>query len=153
MSNQVVYSVNRSSASEITAHLLRADAGFEPTLSSRIDIPAYAQKLHDRAVRFEAWMGEVLVGLVASYCNEADGGKAFVSNVSVWSECQGQGIGGRLMRQCIENVRCLEVGQIELEVDKRSLPAIALYQKLGFNMLRETGSTLTMIMKLERKAI
>lgn len=153
MSSKVVYSVNRSSASEITAHLLRADAGFEPTLSSRIDIPAYAQKLHDRAVRFEAWMGEVLVGLVASYCNEADGGKAFVSNVSVWSECQGQGIGGRLMRQCIEYVRCLEVGQIELEVDKRSLPAIALYQKLGFNLLREAGSTPTMIMKLEMKEI
>lgn len=153
MSIKVTYRVNRSSASEITAHLLRADAGFEPTLSSRVDIPAYAQKLHDRAVRFEAWMGEVLVGLVASYCNQLDGGKAFVSNVSVWSECQGQGIGGRLMRQCIEYVRCLEVGQIELEVNKLSLPAIALYQKLGFNMLHETGSTLTMIMKLERTAV
>lgn len=153
MSNKVAYSVNQSSASEITAHLLRADAGFEPTLSSRVDIPAYAQKLHDRAVRFEAWMGEVLVGLVASYCNQPDGSKAFVSNVSVWSECQGQGIGGRLMHQCIEHMRCLEVGQIELEVDKRSQPAIALYEKLGFNIQRETGSTLTMIIKLERKAI
>ena len=153
MSNKVTYSVNRSSASEITAHLLRADAGFEPTLSSRVDIPAYAQKLHDRAVRFEAWMGEILVGLVASYCNQPDGGKAFVTSVSVWSEFQGHGIGDRLMRQCIEHVRCLDVGQIELEVDERSLPAIALYQKLGFNMLRETGSTLTMIMILKRKAI
>lgn len=144
MSNKVVYSVNRSSASEITAHLLRADAGFEPTLSSRVDIPAYAQKLHDRAARFEAWLGEELIGLVASYCNQPDGGKAFVTSVSVWPEYQGQGIAGRLMRQCIEHVRGLGFGQMELEVDQRSLPAVALYQKLGFNTLRSSGSTLTM---------
>lgn len=153
MSDKVAYCVNRSSASEITAHLLRADAGFEPTLSSRVDIPSYAQKLHDRAVRFEAWLGEQLVGLVASYCNKPDGGKAFVTSVSVWPEFQGQGIGGRLMRQCIEHVRCNEVSQIELEVDERSLSAIALYKKLGFDMLRGTGSALTMILILEGKAI
>lgn len=153
MIDKSVYCVNRSSATEITDHLLRVDAGFEPTLSSRVDIPAYAQKLHDRGVRFEAWMGAQLVGLVASYCNQPDGGKAFVTSVSVWPECQGQGIAGRLMRQCIEHVRGLGFGQMELEVDQRSLPAVALYQKLGFNMLCEKGSMLTMIMILERKAI
>lgn len=149
MSNKIAYRVNRSSASEITAHLIGADAGFEPTLSSRVDIPAYAQKLHDSAVRFEAWLGEELVGLVASYCNQPDGGKAFVTSVSVWPESQGQGIAGRLMQQCIEHVRILGFGQMELEVDQRSLPAVALYQKLGFNTLCSSGSTLTMGMTLE----
>ncbi|WP_341885278.1 GNAT family N-acetyltransferase [Synechococcus sp. UW140] len=153
MSDKSAYSINLSGASEITAHLFRVDAGFEPTLSSRVDIRAYAQKLHDRAVRFEAWMGEELVGLVASYCNQPDGSKAFVTSVSVWPEFQGQGIAGRLMRECIEHVRGLEVGQIELEVDKLSLSAIALYQNLGFNMLRETSSTFIMIKILERKAL
>ena len=148
MSNKVAYSVNRSNASEIAAHLLRVDAGFQPTLSSRVDIPAYAQKLHDRAVRFEAWMGEVLVGLVASYCNQPDGGKAFVTSVSVWPESQGQGIAVQLMRQCIEHVRSLGFSQMELEVDQRSLPAVALYQKLGFNKLCSSDSTLTMEMTL-----
>lgn len=150
MSDKIVYSVNRSNAAEIAAHLLRADAAFEPALSSRVDIRAYAQKLHDRAVRFEAWLGEELVGLVASYCNQPDVGKAFVTSVSVWPECQGQGIAVRLMRQCIEHVRGLGFGQMELEVDQRSLPAVALYQKLGFNTQRSSGSTLTMGMTLGR---
>ncbi len=153
MTNKSAYSVNLSGASEITAHLFRVEASFDPTLSSRVDIRAYAQKLHDRAVRFEAWMGEELVGLVASYCNQPDESKAFVTSVSVWPEFQGQGIAGRLMRQCIEHMRGLEVGRIELEVNKLSLLAIALYQKLGFNVLRENSSTLIMIMILERKAI
>lgn len=153
MSSTIAYSVNRSNAAEIVAHLLRADAGFAPTLSSRVDIRAYAQKLYGQASRFEAWLGQELVGLVASYCNQITGGKAFVTSVSVWSEFQGQGIGYRLMHQCIEHIRCLDFGQIELEVDKRSLPAIALYQKLGFNILPKTGSTLTMVIALERSAI
>jgi len=153
MSNKIAYSVNRSSAAEITAHLLRADAFFEPVLSSRVGIQAYAEKLHDRAVRFEAWLGEELVGLVASYCNQPDGGKAFVTSVSVWPECQGQGIAGQLMRQCIEYVRGLGFGLMQLEVDKRSLPAVALYQKLGFNTLHSSGPTLAMGMTLGREAI
>lgn len=150
MSNKIAYSVNRSSLAEIAAHLLHADAAFEPALSSRVDIRAYAQKLHDRAVRFEAWLGEELVGLVVSYCNQPDVGKAFVTSVSVWPECQGQGIADQLMRQCIQHVQGLGFGQMELEVDQRSLPAVALYQKLGFHTLRSSGATLTMGMTLER---
>jgi hypothetical protein len=39
---------------------------------------------------------------------------------------------------------------MELEVDRRSLAAVALYQKLGFNTLCSSGSTLTMGMTLGR---
>lgn len=150
MRGNIVYSVDRSSADEIAAHLFRADAGFEPALSSRVDILAYAQKLHNRAVRFEAWLGEELVGFVASYCNQPAGGKAFVTSVSVWPESQGHGIAGRLMRQCIEHVRGLGFKRMELEVDRRNLPAIALYQKLGFNKQCSSGYLLIMFMTLGR---
>lgn len=150
MSDKIAYRVNRSSAAQIATHLLSADATFEPVLSSRVDIWAYSQKLYDRAVRFEAWRGDELVGLVASYCNQSDGGKGFVTSVSVWPESQGQGIAGRLMFQCIEHLRNLGFGQMELEVDQRSLPAVALYQKLGFSTLSSSGSTLTMGMTLRR---
>lgn len=150
MSNKFAYTVNHSSVAEIADHLLRADAAFEPALSSRVEIRAYAQKLQDVAVRFEAWLGEELVGLVASYCNQLNGGKAFVTSVSVWPEYQGQGIAGKLMRQCIEHVQGLGFRQMLLEVDQRSLPAVALYQKLGFNTLRSSGTTLTMVITIGR---
>jgi ribosomal protein S18 acetylase RimI-like enzyme len=148
MSAKITFIVNRSSSSEIAAHLLRTDAAFEPVLSSRVDIRTYAQKLYHRAVRFEAWLGEELVGLVASYCNELDKGKAFVTSVSVLPECQGQGIAGRLLRQCIEHVRNLGFSQLQLEVNFCCLTAVALYQKHGFKTLRSRGSTLTMGMSL-----
>ena len=144
MSDRIVYSVNRSSESDIAVHLLVADTAFEPFLSGRLDIRAYAQKLHSRADRFEAWLGVELIGLVASYCNQPDLCRSFVSNVSVWTEYQGAGIAGRLMRQCIEHVRGIGFAQIELEVDQSSHRAIVLYQKLGFNTLSSSGSTLKM---------
>lgn len=151
MSHEIADSVNQSSAAEIIAHLLCAHASFEPSLRSRVDIHAYAQKLQDRAVRFEARLDEELVGLVASYCNQPDKDKAFVTSVSVLPQWQGQGIAGRLMLQCIEHVRGLGFRQMELDVDQRNLPAVALYQKLGFNTLLRNGTTLTMGMTLERK--
>ena len=152
MTNKVVNKVNQSSAAEIAAHLVYADASFEPSLSSRVVIQAYAQKLQDRAMRFEAWLDEELVGLVASYCNQPDKGEAFVTNVSVLPQCQGQGIADRLMRQCIEHIRRLGFSQIALEVDQRSVPAVALYRKLGFNTLHRNGSALIMSITLERKS-
>ena len=148
MIEAIAYSVNRSSATEIAAHLLGADAAFEPALSSRVNIRSYSQKLNDKAVRFEAWLGEQLVGLVASYCNEVDEGKAFVTSVSVTPEFQGQGIAFQLITQCIAYVRGLGFRQMELEVDYRSVAAVALYQKLGFNTLSSIGPKLIMSMNL-----
>jgi ribosomal protein S18 acetylase RimI-like enzyme len=142
----ICYSVDKSSAAEIAAHLLHANAGFTPTLSSRVDIGFYAQKLHDKAKRFEAWQGEHLIGLVAAYCNQHDGGTAFVSSVSVSPEQQGQGLASVLMRQCLDYVQGRGFSRIDLEVDQRSEAAIALYKKQGFATLASKGSTLTMSM-------
>jgi ribosomal protein S18 acetylase RimI-like enzyme len=145
------YSLNRSNPADITTLLFRTDAYFEPTLSSRVEIPEYAQKLYNKAERFEAWMNQELIGLVATYCNRQGGNKTFVSSVSVLPDCQGQGIAKKLMHQCIEHVQDLGFNQIELEVNQRNLAALALYRKLGFITLHSSGPTLTMRMTLERQ--
>jgi ribosomal-protein-alanine N-acetyltransferase len=152
MSDTIVYGVNRASAAEIATHLFRADTAFEPSLSSRVEIRAYAQKLHDRAIRFEAWLGQGLVGLVASYSNQSDRVTSFVTSVSVLPECQGLGIGAKLMSQCIEHARNLNFREVALEVNERSVNAILFYQKLGFHTLSSSDSTLTMGITLRRTA-
>jgi ribosomal protein S18 acetylase RimI-like enzyme len=153
MNDNVAYSINQSSVADIAAHLLNADATFKPSLSSRVEIRAYAEKLHGKAVRFEAWSGEELVGLVAGYCNQPNWGKSFVTSVSVLPKSQGLGIAGQLMQQCIEHMQGLGFAQMELEVDLHSLPAVSLYKRLGFATLRSSGSVLTMGMTLGKKAI
>ena len=152
MSNSISYCRDRANLAEISNHLLRADTAFEPALSGRVNIQLYAQKLHDKAVRFEAWVNQELVGMVATYCNMPDGGKAFISSVSVLPDWQGQGVASRLMQQCIEHIQREGIYyQVELEVDQRSQAALALYRKLGFNSRQISGTTFSMEMKLERQ--
>jgi ribosomal protein S18 acetylase RimI-like enzyme/SAM-dependent methyltransferase len=151
MTNKITNSINQSTTAEIAAHLSRADTLFAPSLSSRLDIHAYAQKLQEFAFRFEAWLHYELVGLVAIYCNHPDKIDAFVTSVSVLPQCQGQGIAKLLMLQCIEHVRCLGFCRMELEVHQFNRPAVALYQKVGFNTLRKSGSMIIMGMTLEGK--
>ena len=87
--NPVRYAVANASREELSAHLVRCDPHFVPRLSERLDIVSYAQKIHEKAVTFEAWNGGSLVGLVAAYMNDPDGREAYVTNVSVEVAFQG----------------------------------------------------------------
>lgn len=152
-SANIVFSLNQSNAADITAHLRSSDTAFQPALSSRVEIKSYSEKLQVNAVRFEAWEGQELAGLVAIYCNQVDGDKAFVSNVSVLPANQGQGLASRLMKQSIEHVRALGFTKIGLVVDANNLVAVALYSKLGFENISCHGSSLEMAVLLKKEVI
>lgn len=126
------YCIDGAGPQDITRHLAACDASFHPRLSARVDLADYARKLSQNATRFEAWSDRRLIGLVAVYCNAADRGTAFVSNVSVDPEHRGQGIARLLMQTCIAHVRGLTFKRLALEVDPAALPAVRLYQALGF---------------------
>jgi ribosomal protein S18 acetylase RimI-like enzyme len=151
MIDVISYRVNFSSVADIAFHLLKADVSFKPFLSRRVDIHAYSNKLHDKAIRFEAWLNQDLVGLVAVYCNQLKDGKAFLSSISVWPECQGLGIATRLMRDCIDHLEVEGFYHLALEVDRRSKSALSLYRKLGFISIHNSGTLLLMEMKIKRK--
>lgn len=153
MSGVIRYSVDYSGVAEIASHLKHVDVTFSPALSSRVDIHVYAQKLYDRARRFEAWKGGDLVGLVATYCGQVGESAAFVSSVSVWPELRGQGIAKKLMQQCLDYVRIRGLERIDLKVDGRAGPAYALYKKLGFSTLTTNQFTHTMSITLGEKTI
>lgn len=148
MSDAVELCANRANAAELTGHLARCDAAFVPPLSGRVVIRDYAQKLTDKAVRFEAWQDGELVGLVATYCNDPEKTAAFITSVSVLPSWQGRGIAAQLMARCLDHVRQEGFRRIELEVDHRSLAAVSLYEKFGFVTTRTSDSSLVMTMAL-----
>lgn len=124
--------VNAADAGLIAKHLRACDDAFVPTLSSRVDIEEYAQKLATRSERFEAWSNGVLVGLLAVYCNNLDGRVAHITNVSVLPVSRGLGIASKLIARCVENAAALGHTAIELEVGTRNEAAAHLYGKHGF---------------------
>lgn len=127
------FKVGCSRAEQIQEHLLACDKDFPVPLSSRVSLAEYSQKLHDRAIRFEAWCGQQLVALVGAYDARARReNELFVSNVSVLPEFRGRGLAKLLLRQCIAYAVAHEFSRIRLEVDAANAAALALYKRLGF---------------------
>ncbi|MDO8310644.1 MAG: GNAT family N-acetyltransferase [Sideroxyarcus sp.] len=132
MSAEVEYLSNKASEAEIAEHLLKSDADFVPPLSGRVEISGYARKIASKAMRFEAWSGGALVGLVAAYCNDQEKRIAYITSVSVLREWTGKGIAAHLMNQCIKHAKACGMRQISLEVAGDNTSAIKLYEKFGF---------------------
>ena len=127
----------------ILSHLERCDACFDQTLSARVNLSDYAEKLVQNAARFEAWSdGDQLVGLVAMYCNTRDAGTAFITNVSVLPNYQGHGIAYRLMEDAVKHAGDLGFQRIALEVGRGATVAIALYEKSGFRAVGQDDETI-----------
>lgn len=132
MNAAVAYLLNRASAAQIAEHLSRCDTDFVPPLSGRVEIGDYAHKIESKAMRFEAWSGDTLVGLVAAYCNDHEKRIAYITSVSVLREWMGRGIAARLMNRCVEYAKASGMRQICLEVSSDNTLAIRLYQRSGF---------------------
>ena len=132
MSGKVEYLLNKASAEEIGQYLRKCDVDFVPFLSSRVEIGDYAQKIASKAMRFEAWSSDRLVGLVAAYCNDQETRIAYITSVSVLKEWTGKGIAACLMSLCIKHVKTLGLEQVCLEVASDNTSAIRLYEKSGF---------------------
>jgi ribosomal-protein-alanine N-acetyltransferase len=145
----VRYAVDEATVADIGAHLLRCDRHFVPRLSQRVDIAAYAAKLREAAVTFEAWDGATLVGLVAAYLNDPGGEAGFVTSVSVEAGFQGEGIGDALMHNCVDRARSRGFKRVGLEVGAANEKAIGLYRRHGFEAGGTTGEFLKMTRELE----
>jgi GNAT superfamily N-acetyltransferase len=144
MTDQIRFAIDTATAEEIARHLVRCDAGFVPHLSDRVDITEYASKLHQHAVRFEAWHGEGLIGLVAAYLNNEALRVAWITNVSVDPRHQRTGVASRLLTRCARRARALGFESIELEVDGANEAAINLYGRAGFNVSARRGDLIVM---------
>lgn len=57
-----------------------------------------------------------------------------ITNVAIHPEYRGKGLGEYLMNSLIEGCKSLKCNSITLEVRESNLPALKLYEKLGFKV-------------------
>jgi ribosomal protein S18 acetylase RimI-like enzyme len=125
------YQLNESTFEDIHTHLEACDHLFPGTLSSRVNLYEYSQKLFDKSFRFEAWYEHVLVGLIACYLN-TDERMVYITSVSVVDDFAGKGIANQLLQNVKDFAVDNNTEKISLEVHNINSRAIALYQKHGF---------------------
>lgn len=144
MNDGISYRRGCADGRNIAAHLSSCDVAFVPPLSSRVDLAAYAQKISEKGKCFEAWLASELIGLVAVYSNDLNGGFSFITNVSVLPAWHGRGIGSRLLNMCIQDLSGCGIQRIELHVQQDNASAIRLYKNHRFIVTASANGVLTM---------
>jgi ribosomal protein S18 acetylase RimI-like enzyme len=144
MSQNVEFCKNRATEEEMAAHLVLCDSRFVPPLSSRVTISEYAHKIYTRAMRFEAWTGGALVGLVGIYTDNHPERFAYITTVSVLATTPEPRIASQLLDKSAEYLKDSGFRQVELEVDRENQRAIRLYERHGFIALKVSGRTVLM---------
>lgn len=142
---------DRASEADILDHLKLCDARFNPPLSSRVDLPAYANRLHNRARRFEAWANGELIGLIAAYLEGKDGA-AFISSVSVDERFLRFGIASVLLTRVIECASVAGLAKIRLQVGAANNVARRFYEKRDFHTCLIDGEQIWMELQLPGNA-
>lgn len=132
----IEFAWNQADSECIFRHLLSCDADFDPPLSTRVDVRAYAEKLQKRAERREAWQNQQLVGLLAYYPSP---GVFFISNLSVIPAQRRTGIAATLVRQVEDRAKEALQHRIELRVGKANQDAIRFYSRQGFVQWGDEG--------------
>lgn len=141
------YTEGMASEQEIYSHLMKCNENFIPRLERKVNIKEYSKKIIEKAVTFETYSGDTMVGLVAAYFNDPDGKTGYITDVSTVREYMGKGIASILINLSIDYAKKHGFRTIILEVTKANDHAVNLYKKLGFQEFEDKHKS--MLMKLD----
>jgi ribosomal protein S18 acetylase RimI-like enzyme len=142
---QIVYKLNTASEDNILTHLNVCNNQFVPALNTRVSLDAYAKKMANFAILFEAWLDEKLIGMVAMYLNEQKHG--YITNVSVYNKYRGKGIAKQIFVNLLEYTKTNNISEIKLEVSTINVAAINLYKNFGFQNIEQKNDQIIMLKK------
>lgn len=131
----ISYTTKIANEQDIHNHLVECKDSFNPPLDKTVCIQDYSRKIYNRAITFEAWAENRLIGCVAAYFNNSENNSGFITNVSVTMDYIGKGVASNLMIACIKYACENQFKEIILEVCKKSTGAIHLYEKLNFQKI------------------
>ena len=119
------------------------DSYFKPTLSQRVNLQEYVNKLDKYSTMGLAYNdSDTLIGLIAFYDNDQDSKKAFISILGVLPNYQEQGIASMLMNECIVKSKLSGMKELLVKTEVVNSKAIKFYNRIGFQeveKLKEFG--------------
>lgn len=120
----------------IRAFLGAVDPLFPVPLSQKQDLDAFAEKLLEKATLCAAEEDGRIVALVAGYTENVVDRLGYISIVATLPEARGRGLGSALVREFLEIARGKGLRGVHLYAVPDNLPAIRMYEKLGFEIYR-----------------
>jgi GNAT superfamily N-acetyltransferase len=128
----IEYKINTATSEVIVEHLVKCADLFIPPLYTYISIKEYGKKLFEKAITFEAWHENNLVGLAAAYFNDDKNKFGFWTNLSLLNGYQNQGIASVLTYKIIGYGIDNGFDRINLEVKAINEKVRKFHEKHGF---------------------
>lgn len=113
-------------------------------------IDDYINKLVEHATIISIRENDQIVGAICFYCNNQKDLIAYVSMIAVHTDYRGKGIGDELLSFAMANCRRKGFAHCKLEVNKKNVKALALYNKNGFSILSESEKVYLMQKDINR---
>jgi len=99
---EIRYSRGEASENAIYTYLDSVSRLFIPELTKKVpDLRGYARKIKKRAVVFEAWDNNRLIGMLAAYFNDFNSKVGFVTSLCVAEKYHSKGIAKKLLSDAI----------------------------------------------------
>ena len=134
----IKFLINNSNSENILNHLQECNVFFVPKLDSYVNLKDYSIKLQNKAIRFECFNNNLLIGLIAAYENNE---YFYITNYSVLPEYLGSRIAHRLFDFFTEHTA---FKTIKLEVNQKNIRAINFYKKYNFTVIETTDKSYIM---------
>lgn len=148
MAGLIEFKIKAALENDIFTHLTKCNDDFFPILESRVKIDDYALKIYEKAISFEAWDEDILIGLLAAYFDERNH-TAFVTNVSLLKNYKRRGIASKLILLCTDYAKQNKIKEIRLEVNRNNVEAVALYRSNNFSECHSKGDQIYMKFLIE----
>lgn len=103
----------------------------------------WRQRLADAAAgknwQLFAKLDKQLVGMIGAFRGDEDTQNASVTAVGLWvaPEARGKGVGRKLMETLLDSLKRKSIKTVHLSVNAEQAVAVALYKKLGFQIVEE----------------
>ncbi len=132
-----VFKPGESDPDKLYDFLMEVDDYLTPTLSSRVNLVDYSQKLSRQATNFVAMNGDEIIGLSSFYFNESPE-MSFGTYLCVKNEWQKEGgIGIKLLTDSIDYCEKNGSKGFWCAIRKSNKPLRKLYRYLGFSIKSE----------------
>lgn len=119
-----------SDVSIVVNYLRVVDHDFTPSLSSKVDIEQFIDKVSSLGFLYGAFDNNEIIGLICFYCNDIDFKCSYCSLLSVKKEYRSKGIAKQLMQRFIEDSK--DNGMEYATIHTNNLQAFDYYKKTGF---------------------
>lgn len=126
--------------------LQKADSSIIPTLSDRVNISLYAEKIAKNAETLFVVSGNQDVASCSVYCNTK---RAFITSIVVLPFFQRQHIGQKMLNAVKSYVKKRGCNSIYLEVANENFSALSFYTKNGFVLKKRSSFWSTMKYQLK----